>query len=154
MSLPKESYNTMTAEQLEENIEFIDWNEFPIELLTDEFKNKFSNFPKIKARIWFEEILSSLEIKIDEKNFRNRMFFFKGDEVLFECGIKNKTIYCSHEKIWSFLSKKCFFSFVETTNFLIFMLNKKFIDSEYFPVWIKWNLEYKSKIEHHFKNLN
>ncbi len=154
MKISKELYDTMTAEQLEENIEFIDWNEFPIELITDEFKNKFSNFPKIKARIWFEEILSSLETKIDEKKFGNRIFFFRGNELLFECGINHTTIYCSHEKIWLFLSKECFFSTVEITVFLIFMLNNKYKGSKYFPAWAKWNFEFKNKIEQHFNKLN
>lgn len=151
MNLSKESYDTMTAEQLEEYIEFIDWKEFPIGLINDELKTKFSNFPKLKARIWFEEILNSLERKTDSERFGNKIFFFKEDEILFEYSIKERTIYCSREKIWMFLSKECLFNYSDIVSFIIFMLDNKFQDLESIPTWIKWNLEYKSKIEEHFK---
>lgn len=57
MKLSKELYNTMTAEQLEENIEFVDWVFVPDRLINQELAEKFSCFPQILILLKLNEVL-------------------------------------------------------------------------------------------------
>lgn len=45
------NYDTLTAEQLEEWVEFVDWSKVPDHLLTTEFKNEFD--PLFNIQVWF-----------------------------------------------------------------------------------------------------
>ncbi len=92
-------YDTLTAEQIEEHVEFIDWSLIPSKLITVEIKEKFKSIPQLKARVWFENLLSQMVIRVDPDAFPDRIFYFIGEEYQMEFYFKNKELYCSYERI-------------------------------------------------------
>lgn len=56
---------------------------------------------KCSAKNWFSGILSDMEIKIDEKQFPNSIFFFKDGECFMEHDKRNEIFLICYDKIWS-----------------------------------------------------
>lgn len=102
---PKE-YNTLAEDQLEEFVEFVDWSMVPYRLLTEDIRKKFKDIQKLQARIWFEELLNSLEIKIDEEKYPGHIFFFMQDEWHMDLNEETENLWCSDGKIWSVFESK------------------------------------------------
>ncbi len=75
------NYETLTAEQIEEHAEFVDWSIMPSHLLTTDIKKRFKDIKKLRARMILEDILSIMTIKADIKKFPNTIFFFVDNEL-------------------------------------------------------------------------
>ncbi len=48
----------------------------------------------------FKELCQNLTIKIDEDKFPNRIFWFRGDEVIFDYDKKDGYFYCNYGLVW------------------------------------------------------
>lgn len=105
-------YNTLSEDQLEEFVEFIDWSLVPSHLLTEDIKKRFSFiFKGLQVRLWLEELLFSFEAKIDEEKYPGTIFFFKKDKWYMDLDLdlmnrKKGKIWCSRERIWTTLGEK------------------------------------------------
>lgn len=143
-------YENITPEQVEENIEFIDWVIIPDHLITNEIKDKFSSFPALKARMWFKEILNSLEIKIDEKEYPNNIYFFSGEKCIVDYNIKNGDFWISDQYIWSVFRINFGFNFAETQRIITIMVEQHLENNAF--VSISCILNSFTKVEQHFKN--
>ncbi len=96
-------YNTLTIEQIEEKVEFIDWSLMPSHLITEDVKKSFGSMPQLNARLWFEDLLSKMVIKEDPKEFPNIVFFFIEDKYYMD-SYKSRDLWCSYDRIWSVLA--------------------------------------------------
>lgn len=61
MSLPKEFYYNITAEQLEEHIEDVNWEFVPKSLITSELMKKF---PSMSGRILEGQLIGTLKAEL------------------------------------------------------------------------------------------
>lgn len=61
MKLSKESYRTMTSEQLEAHIDEVDWTLVPERLITPELAEKFSCFPQIEILLKLKNVFIVLK---------------------------------------------------------------------------------------------
>lgn len=101
MILPTEFYENPTTEQIEENIEFIDWSIMPLNLITEDIKEKFSGVRILAAIIWLQDILNFYEVKRDEESFPNTAFYFKDNRCCIE--FDRKTIKLDYRTILLFM---------------------------------------------------
>lgn len=84
MILPAEFYDNPTPEQIEENIEFIDWSIMPLHLITQDIRDKFSAYGKLRMVIWLQEIFDTYEVKEHKTAFPDTIFFFKDNKCYVE----------------------------------------------------------------------
>lgn len=98
MILPIEFYDNPTDEQIEENIEFIDWTIVPINLITQDIKDKFSDFRELQLIIWLQDILDTCEVMKNNSEFPNAIFFFRDRNCLIEF-YKGEIMQISYEEI-------------------------------------------------------
>lgn len=144
-------HNSLTEDQLEEWVEFIDWSLVPSSLLTENIKKKFHSFPGLQLRIWFEDLFGSLEIKIDREEYPNRVFFFKGEEIYMELDEKDGNLSCSYKNIWSFFYDKIGRNHNETQRYIKNVVEMHFKNREVTPLkrlhWDSW------EVKMHFKNM-
>ncbi len=145
------NYDTLTIEQLEEHVESVDWSLVPSHLLTEEIKRSFCSLSSLNARLWFENLLSKMEIKKDLKIYPVWVFCFVDDEWHMQLNIKNNELYCSYDKIWSFLRKKYGLNDKETQLFIKNVVEMHFRNMEVTPLNLN-NLQLGS-VEMHFKNM-
>ncbi len=136
-------YKNLTEDQLEEFVEFVDWSMVPTHLITKEIVNKFSCFNGLLARMWFEDVISKLNIKEDKKRFPNTIFFFLNGES------KKGYLWCSLEKIWSIFNKKYKFFYPGTQNFIKNTMESYLKNKEVIPTYEPWSDELL--VEEHFK---
>ncbi len=123
-------YNTLSVEELEEHVEFIDWSMIPSRLLTDEVRKTFRTLPQFKVRIWIEDLLVQMVIKEDQEKFPDKLFFFIEDRCFFELNFTNGQLWCSVERIWSILEKDHKFNFFEILSFLKNVMDQYLKDLE------------------------
>ncbi len=117
-------YDTLTAEGLEEHVEQVDWSIIPSRLITKEVIDLFGTIPKLRARIWFDDLLNKMVIKEDQEEYSDQVFFFiEGKYFMNSCSvIDNLFLYCSYDNIWSFFEQKCNFSYYETRALIFNMI--------------------------------
>ncbi len=92
-------YNTLTEEQLEEHVEFINWSLVPPHLLTKNIRQIFKSVPQMNAKIWFEDLMSKMEIREDQERFPNIVFYFVADEWNMLFSSKNTSLWGSSKFI-------------------------------------------------------
>lgn len=141
MKFAKEFYENLTAAELEENIEFIDWLLVPDNLLTDELANKFSCFLDLRPFIWFKLLLKSLEIKISEEKFPNEIFLFKGKTCYLNYNKENMELWIS-EEIWRILNNDYKFSYIKIQQFISYWLTSFLKVNEVIPKFGIWGRQY------------
>lgn len=111
-------YNTLTEDQLEEWVEFIDWSMAPYRLLVDDIRKKFKDIPKLQVRLWFEETLRSLRVKVHKGKYSNTIVFSKGLSSLMDLDLDSGVLWCSYRKIWEPLENKKGRNYGETQSFI------------------------------------
>ncbi len=143
-------YDTLTIEQLEEHVEFIDWSLVSSCLITDEIKKSFSSLPGLKARLWLENLLNKMVFKEDQVAYPNAIFFFIGDEYYMEFNLKNGRLWCSQERVWSVFKKKVKFRYYDEIKFFI----KNIVEqhSIFLKIESISTIEEFRQIEQHFKD--
>ena len=99
--LNPEFYENLTADKLEEYIEFVEWPHVPIHLITEELKIKFSSFEEVVAMFWLKELLTSL----DRKEFEDVFFFYKEEKCYMSYDVDSEFLWCLNEEIWSVIKK-------------------------------------------------
>ncbi len=148
------NYKTLTVEQIEEHVEFIDWSMVPSYLITDELKTIFKSIPQLQARIWFEDLMSQMVIKEDQVKFQNRIYFFIKDKWCMEYVKSTNCLYCSYYRVWLLLTKKYNFNQLEFKNFIhnLVLLHFKEIEinSNYYTLRIETGFSYLEHVEQHF----
>ncbi len=102
MYLSKESYDTLTVEQLEENIEFLDWTLVPRKMFTHELQAKFSCVSKLRARVWFDRILDQITAKALEEKCPDIIFLFIDKRCYMHLNKYTGELFCSQTLIWSY----------------------------------------------------
>ncbi len=150
MNTQNVDYNTLTAEQIEEYVEFIDWSFVPFHLLTDNVKKLFGSIPRLVARIWLEDLLSQMVVKEDQEKFPDRIFFFIGDECLMNLELKNWSLWCSHDAIWSILEKKIGTEYSKVQSFIKNVMEQHFKNEEVTPGFMAPIVQ--KSMEQHFKD--
>ncbi len=117
----KINYNTLTAEELEEQIEFIDWSMIPSKLLTEDIKKNFKDISGLEIRIWFEDLLSRMILKEDKNKYPDYICFFIGNKWYMTFN-KDKSIYLnlwySSNHITSVFEKKYSTNYYEINTFI------------------------------------
>ncbi len=131
----KIDYRTLTVEQLEEHVEFIDWSIVPSHLLTNEVQDLFKSIQKLRARLWFEDLLSKMVIKKNENTLTRRVFFFFEDKWYMDLNLKNKHLSCSLENIWIILVKEYGFDFLEVQLFIKNIIEQHLVEIKVIPFW-------------------
>ncbi len=144
------NYNTLTTDGLEEHVEFIDWSLVPSHLITDHIKQTFGLFSKLKARLWLEDLISKMMIKEDQEKYPNESFFFIEDKWYMDLNLKTGTLWCSYDKIWSFLENKNGFNYNETQSFIKNVVEMCFKKEEVTPAYTYSFTGFE--LEMHFKN--
>ncbi len=144
------NYDTLTIEQLEEHVEFVDWSMVPFHLFTEDIKKSFGSISQLQTRLWFDNLLSQMVIKEDQKRFPDRIFFFIGDECPMNLGLKNWSLWCSHDAIWSILEKKFGNNYIDVQTFIKNVVQQYFKNKEVIPV--SDGDEQFIKVEQYFKN--
>ncbi len=146
----KIDYNILTAEQLEEYAEFIDWSRVSSKLLTEKVNKSFGFLPQFAARLWFEDILSQMIIKEDQKKYPNFLLFFIGEEWYMDLDLKNGFLWCSDKKIWSAIHNKTNHGFSEIQLFI-----QNVMKQHYDIAVIPWSTNHTTRdtMEAHFKDL-
>lgn len=89
----KIDYNTLTEDQLEEWVEFVEWSMVPFHLITPRVIRNFSPvFKELRARIWFEEFVN----KCERKDI-NYFYILKDrdENTIFEINPIREEIWCS-----------------------------------------------------------
>ncbi len=104
-------YNTLTAEELEKYVEFIDWSMVPPYLITKEIRTKFNSIPQLQARLHLEDLFSKMENKQDQEKYPDCIFFFIEEDCYMELTLKNGNLWCSFEKIWFDIKEKTGYDF-------------------------------------------
>ncbi len=103
----KINYDTLTAEQLEEYIEFVDdWLSVPSHLINEDLGKKFPSIRDLQRILWFENLYPKMVIKEDQTVFPNRIFYFIGDEWYMDLDSKTGVLCFSFKKIWNDFYKK------------------------------------------------
>lgn len=147
----KIDYNTFTEEQLEEWIEFVDWSMVPYHLLTENIRRKFHSVPGLQVRLWFEELLNSLEVKINEERYPNRVFFFKENEWYMDWRKSSKSLWCSYDRIWSVFENKIGRNYDEIQRFIKNVVEMHFKFKEVTLVSVSDRTYTIIMMERHFK---
>ncbi len=147
-------YDTLTAEGLEEHVEFIDWSMVPSHLITNEVKRSFKTLKGIKARIWFEDLLTKMVIKEDKKIFSEYIFFFIEDEYYMSFNTEKNIIRCSKEYVWSKIAAELDEEYIYTNNFIrnIFRQKFKFKKIEVLPINNMLG-DFSIQVESYFKTI-
>ncbi len=122
----------MTAEQLEEHIEFVNWAIVPVNLLTSELKEKFSCLPMIRNINYLEAVLNSVRVKKLEE-YPDDLFFFINGIMYMNFNYKNNYLFCSVTDIWNLFNKNKVFSYEEIETIIKFTVEKKFTKLEVIP---------------------
>ncbi len=117
------NYDTLTAEKLEEHVEFIDWLKVPSHLLTDEVKENFGSLSRLKVILWFENLLNSVEV-LESEIYTDGIFFFIGRVWYMEYSIARKELWYSGKLIRSFFEHN--YSEEEICAIIKTMFEKKF----------------------------
>lgn len=65
----------------------------------------------------FLSLMEDLEIKIDQEKYPNYIFYFFGEENIFQHNLKNGNFYCSYKSYWSIFEKKHNLNYFETQLF-------------------------------------
>lgn len=94
-----EEYKNLTEDQIEEWLEIIDWSIIPSYLITESLKKKFQSFPDLQLRIWFEEILDSIEIH-NEASFSDPVSLKKDGNLYMEFDKNKENLWCSYDYVW------------------------------------------------------
>ncbi len=145
------NYNTLTAEQLEEYAEFVDWSMVPSHLLTDDVRKSFGFLPALNSRLWFEDLLPQMVIKEDQKRYPYRYFFFIDDKYYMDLNFRNGSLWCSNQNIWLiFLKKKNNYSLEEIQLFI-----RNIMEQHYDITINPFSTDHKTRysVEAHFKNM-
>ncbi len=143
-------YESLTEESVAEFVEFIDWSLVSSHLLTEDIKKAFSFLPGLKARLWFEDLLSQMVIKEDQDEYPNKLLFFIEGKFYMEFDLKNKILWSYNQRIWLIFEKKYNFNYRDTR---LFITN---IAEMYFKMKIKserYLVHTTDIIEQHFKNI-
>ncbi len=143
-------YDTLTKEELEELAEFVDWSLVPPHLLTDEVKKSFGALKGLKARIWFEDLLSQMMIKEDRVMYPDFKYFFIDNNLYMELNKKDGKLWCSYYDIWLIFSKKYEFNYNKTQLFIKNIIEQYLKNIQVIP--IGGSLE-GATVEQHFKNI-
>ncbi len=146
------NYRTLTIEELEEYAEFVDWSMVPCSLLTNEVKTKFKSIPQLNARLWFEDLVSKMTIKEDQRKYPYRFFFFIDYNYFMDLNLRNGELWCSNQNIWIlFLKNK-----IKDKTFSEIKLFIKNIMEQHYDITItSWSIDYSTRdsVEVHFKNV-
>lgn len=105
MFLNKESYDTLTADQLEEHIESVEWTLVPRKKITPELIEKFSCVSKLRARVWFDKMLDLLVPKAMEEKHPDIIFLFVGKRCCMYLNRYTGELFCSATLIWSYFTE-------------------------------------------------
>lgn len=120
-------YDKLTADQLEEWAELIDWSMVPSHLLTPRMAKNFSPvFNDLKARIWLEELLNSLELKIYELKYPHLLSFSKEGNLYMELDITTGELWCSSTRMWSVFEEKFYYEYDEIQKFIKNVVESRF----------------------------
>ena len=87
-------------------------------------ETKFSK--KQEMENLFLEFAVDLKIKIDEKEYPNRVFLFKNDEFYFHFDLENRIFYFNYDKIWSIFKSKFELNYNDIQPFMKYMLERHF----------------------------
>lgn len=150
MNLTPEFYENLTADKLEEFVEFVEWPFVPDHLITDELKEKLSCIPKLKLRIWFKEILNCIEMQFEEES--KNIFFFIGDQFYMYYDNKKVELMCSYSKIWSIFRIKNKINDIEAQYFIKNMMEQHFKNMVITPAAIQKYTEF-TDMERKFNNM-
>ena len=74
----------------------------------------------------FLQLCEGLTIKIDKEKYPNSIFFFKGNDFFFEYNSKSGSLWCSRNRVWSFLEKEYSLNYNEIESLIKDMLEKHF----------------------------
>ena len=73
----------------------------------------------------FFELFNGLQLKFDFEKYRDRLFFFRGDEVWLEYDLKDKYLWVSHEK-WEVFEDEYSMDYDEIQTFIKNMVERHF----------------------------
>ncbi len=119
-------YDALTSEEIEAQIEQVDWFMIPLHLITEELKTKFGSMPKLKARLWFEDILSKMIIKEDQELYPKQFFFFIDDKFYMQFSSSNGRLWCYYDYFWIVFRKKYFLNDGEIRNLIETVMKQHF----------------------------
>lgn len=146
------NYTTLTEEQIEELVEFINWSRVPSHFITENVRRKFSPiFKGLQIRIWFEDLLSSFQIKVDRRIYPDSIFFFIEGELYMELDIKTGDLWCSYDNMWSVFESKFDCKYDKIQLFIKNVVEMYIKDMEVTP--IKYNNPWNSVKEMCFQNM-
>jgi len=95
----------------------------------------------------FFELFNGLQLKFDFEKYRDRLFFFRGDEVWLEYDLKDKYLWVSHEK-WEVFEDEYSMDYDETQTFIKNMVERYFNLKGVTPLIPL--LYYQNLVEQHF----
>ncbi len=144
-------YDTLTAEDLEEYVEFIDWTLVSPKLITDEVKKSFGSMPQLNFRIWFEDFMINMDIKEDQGSFSNEYFFFSKDIFCMELDLEDRFLWITN-RMWVIIRNKFnkyYYQEIEKNIKNLLTIHFKNIEVKSSGL----DASYKSQIENVFKNV-
>ncbi len=111
-------YNTLTSEQLEEHVELIDWSLVPSKMITEEIKKSFGSMPQLRVRLWLDDLLSKMVMKVDQERYPHHTFLFIGERIYIDLFLGQGRSWCSYEEIWFPIRKTLKFEYAEIEFFI------------------------------------
>ncbi len=119
------NYKTLTVDQLEERVEFVDWSLVPSELLTKKIKRSFGFLPKLKARLWFEGLIRKMKI-VDPGLGRGNLDFYYNNVRYMRFESQTKILWCSRNRIWLAFAREHQCNYFEGAIIITNLIKKKF----------------------------
>lgn len=129
----KISHDNLTKDQLEEWVEFIDWSKIPSRLLTEDIRKKFKDLSGLQVRMYLEDFLNSLEVKIDKRKYPDYIFFFRKGKWCIYFDKTNGTVGCSEEHMWTIIGSKLKYRLDQIREFIQNVLEQYIQNKEVSP---------------------
>lgn len=101
-----EFYDNPTVEQIEENIEFIDWSLMPLNLITQDIKDMFSTIPGLEVVKLLQNIFDTYETMENNDTYPNTVFFLRGNKCYASFDRKNGKINFNYKEVYVVMQKK------------------------------------------------
>jgi hypothetical protein len=103
--------------------------------------------PKISREERFLGLINGLQLKFDFEKYRDRLFFFRGDEVWLEYDLKYKYLWVSHEK-WEVFENEYSMDYDEIQTFIKNMVGRHFNLKGVTPQ--RLTADFNTLVERHF----
>ncbi len=97
----------------------------------------------------FKELFQNLAIKIDEDRYPNTIFWFRGDNVIFDYDKKSGYFYCNYMLVWSVFESEFGLNYDQISKLIKGRVEEHFKLKDATPLMARTN--WTSLVEEHFK---